>query len=121
MTEDEHGITREEHSSPDGKFRLLVRREPGDSTVGFDGYSWHTHGDVIAGELWLAAEAEHTPEAATRRFVRDILAGVIPIVVLWRGDQIVDVWATYLPETRAPDADERLEFRLWDGSSWVSE
>jgi len=43
----------EEHVSPDRLLRLLVVREDGDITIGFAGYPWHTHGDVVAGELAL--------------------------------------------------------------------
>ena len=39
----------EEHRSPDGILTLKVKREDdGDVCVGFDGYSWHTHGDILA-------------------------------------------------------------------------
>jgi hypothetical protein len=37
--------------SPDGALRFLVRSPDGDITLGFAGYPWHTHGDVLATSL----------------------------------------------------------------------
>jgi hypothetical protein len=65
--------TRESYTSPDGALKLFVVREDGDITLDFDGYSWHTHGDVLVGEYQLRGETDLMPEAAIRRFVTDIL------------------------------------------------
>jgi hypothetical protein len=113
---------REEHVSPDGKLRLLVVREAEDFTIGFDGHPWHTHGDVVAGELQLLGLPKCTPEDATKRLVADVLSGRIPIAVVRRGEQVLDVMATYLLEMvdpYRPDG-ETLEVRRWDGTSWES-
>ena len=111
---------REQHQSPDGSFRLLVIRDSDDITVGFDGYPWHTHGDVIAGELTLAGGPSTTPEDAVRRFVEDLIEGRIPLTVVRAGGEIRDVWASYLPESDDPGRpdDEELELRRWDGARW---
>ena len=38
----------ERHTSPDGLLELIVdRADDGDWTVGFDGFAWHTHGDIL--------------------------------------------------------------------------
>src|SRR4051794_11547031 len=67
----------ERHTSPDGLMCLLVDSTAGDWTIGFDGYSWHTHGEIL--DAW---GYEGSPEAQTRAFVRDILGSrqVIAIV-----------------------------------------
>jgi hypothetical protein len=108
----------EEHVSPDRLLRLLVIREDGDVTIGFDGYPWHTHGDVVAGELELLGERQCASEDAAKRFVSDILSGRVPIGVR-RGGRIQDVWATYLldPDPYQPEGEE-LEIRRWDGTPW---
>jgi len=102
----------EEHRSPDGLFKLVVWRDPeGDTTVGFDGFSWHTHADILA-------DMSDLPEdAAMREFVDDTLDGRSIIAVSRVGDTIRDVWVTdtakadkYKPEG------ETIEFRYWDGS-----
>jgi hypothetical protein len=42
----------EEHRSPDGLLRFIVTRdEQGDISLGFDGFVWHTHADVLARRL----------------------------------------------------------------------
>lgn len=112
--------TREEHLSPDGMLRLLILREAGDITIGFDGFPWHTHGDVIAGELCLLGEPISTPESAAARFVEDVLLGRIAIGVVRVGGQVRDVFATYLLKTEDPyrPEDEELELRRWDGTPW---
>ena len=39
----------EEHYSPDRLLRLIVTRDDdGELSVGFAGYSWHIHGDILA-------------------------------------------------------------------------
>ena len=71
--------TCEEYLSPDGVLRLLIIGESDDPALGFDGYSWHTHGEVIARELELLGEPGVAPDDAARRFVDDLLAGgVLP-------------------------------------------
>jgi hypothetical protein len=111
---------REEHVSPDGLLRLLVVREPDDITIGFDGFTWHTHGDVIAGELELLGEPKVVPEEAVERFVGDLLSGNVAIGIVRVGDKIRDIWATYLPDADDPyqPKDEVLELRRWDGTPW---
>lgn len=107
---------REEYTSPDGSLRLLVLRDHGDVTIGFHGYPWHTHGDVVAGELALLGVAVDTPEAAAQQFVADILSGRIPIAIVRQGEQIQDVLAAYLFES-LPGGDE-VKLRRWNGSPW---
>lgn len=40
----------EEHVSPDGLLSLyVIKSDDGDITIGFVGYPWHTHGDILDG------------------------------------------------------------------------
>ena len=39
----------ERQISPDSQLQLIVdRADDGDWGVGFDGFAWHTHGDLLA-------------------------------------------------------------------------
>lgn len=88
--------------SPDGVLRLVVRREKGDITIGFEGHPWHTHGDVVAGERELLGEPKCSPEEAARKFVEDLLAGRVAVCAYRLRGQIQDVAATYLPAADDP-------------------
>jgi hypothetical protein len=41
-------MAHQEYSSPDGILTLVVSDEDGNSAIGFKGFRWHTHGDVLA-------------------------------------------------------------------------
>ena len=102
----------EEYRTSDGLLRFLVRRGAyGDITLGFDGFAWHSHSNLLASNSGL------TKEAAVRRFVNDLLSSRAIIAVARVGDTIRDVWAT---DTASPDRykpdDEIIEFRCWDVS-----
>src|SRR6267378_1570158 len=101
----------EQHQSPDGLLRfIVVRQDDGDISLGFDGFTWHTHADIIA--------SEGQPEdQALRRFVDDLLCGRSIIAVARIGERIQDVWVAEdaLPDKYKP-ADEIVEFRRWDGT-----
>src|SRR4051794_12637609 len=102
----------EEHHSPDGFLRLIVARENnGDVAIGFDGFSWHTHGDI------LAALSGLSENEAIREFVESILGGDQVIVVSRVNGVVRDVWPTNDPggEYKYKPADESLEFRRWGG------
>lgn len=103
----------EEHHSPDGFLHLLVTRDDGgDFTVGFAGYEWHTHGDILAWEYGLPE-----PEAV-REFVKRVTADEEILVVsrvngsvraVWPSDEPIDNFNAKLPE-------EVLAFRRWSGA-----
>lgn len=108
----------EHHLSPDGFLKLIVCAEPsGDISVGFDGFSWHTHGDVLASTSGL------TQDQALRRFVDDIVCGRTIIAVSRLEGEVRDVWPTEDPERelRHVQADEMIEFRCWDGPAQIVE
>src|SRR5690606_1014069 len=105
----------ERHVSPDGMLTLVVwREEDGDLIIGFDGYPWHTHGDILAG-LYGGS-----PEDATRAFVDALLANETVIVVGRRSGEIHDFWYTDDPDEERVDLekygepDETKEMRYWD-------
>ena len=104
----------EEHRTPDGLFRLIVDRdEDGDLALGFDGYAWHTHGDL------LAAASGLSEQAAVRQFVDALLSGQSVIAVSRVGGEVRDVGVAeppYEADQYAPP-EETIEFRRWDGSA----
>ena len=102
----------EEHISPDGFLRLIVTRDDdGDITIGFDGYAWHTHGDLLASLLGL-------PEReAVRQFIEHITSDGQTIVISRVNGEVRDVWPTddAGEEIKYKAAEESLEFRRWSG------
>jgi hypothetical protein len=102
------------HTSPDGLLSLVVDVDDGDWALGFDGYGWHTHGDL------LTAEYGGWPESAVRAFVDDIIASRRRIAVSRVAGVVRDAWVM---DDRFPDGDlmkyaepgETIEIRLWNG------
>jgi hypothetical protein len=114
---------RQEYVSPDGILRLLVIRDENDFTIGFDGYGWHTHGDVIAGELQLIGEPELLAAEAVKRFVTDLVGEEVAVCIYRTDGRITDIAATYVPEENDPylGPGESLEIRTWSGAAWRSD
>ena len=109
----------ERYTSPDGALILAVsRRDDGDSDVGFDGFSWHTHGDTLIAEYQLAGVDGLDAESAIRRLVSDVVNDRAIIAVERRGDEILDAWITWDPEKdkKYAGAENEIEFRHWDDS-----
>ena len=113
---------RESHTSPDGKLELLILQRQDEITLGFDGCSWHTHGDVLAGEYALRGETGLTSEAAIKRLVAEILENRAVLVLSRVNDLLQDVWVTYSPaeEFKHATANESIECRYWNGDPWVA-
>jgi hypothetical protein len=104
----------EEHHSPDGFLRLLVTRDDGgDVAIGFDGYTWHTHGDI------LAALSGLPEEDAIRLYVDSILGDEQIIGVLRMGGKVQDVWVIDNLGGIFQDLllEESQEFRRWSGQT----
>ena len=74
-----------EYLSPDGQLRLFVAAPQGDLTVGFSGFSWHTHGSV------LAALSGKTEAEAVRDFVTDVTSSKRVIAMIRQADKLLDV------------------------------
>jgi hypothetical protein len=104
----------ERHTSPDGLLRLIVdHADDGDWTVGFDGFAWHTHGDVLE---WSGYAG--TPGERVRAFVDDVVASRRVIVVSRVGGDVRDAWVTDDPSyegTKYAEPNETIEKRLWSG------
>lgn len=107
----------ERHLSPDGLLLLIVERaDDGDWSVGFDGYSWHTHGDL------LAFEYGGLPDAAVRAFVNDIITSQRVVVISRLDGTFNDVWITDDPcrdEMKYAEAKETIEKRYWNGEQFA--
>ena len=101
-----------EHVSPDGTLRLVIDRgESGDLTIGFRGYGWHTHGDILA-EL-----RELPTDQAVDEFVAEVLNGIALIATSSMNGDPVDVWicddSHYTRKHLDPA--ESISFRRWNG------
>lgn len=109
-------IEPEEHLSPDGTLALLVELLDGsDVAIGFRGYAWHTHADILASVIGC-------PESeAVRRFVDDVLADRAIIAVQSFDDVVHDVWVTNDPSShrKYQQANEALTFRYWSGREYT--
>jgi len=111
---------REEYVSRDGLLRFVVEREGDEITLGFDGYPWHTHGDVLVGCYALAGRDGLTPEQATRLFVSELTESRAVVAVLRVQRAIRDVWVTDDPaaaELQHRRPGEELAFRRWDATT----
>jgi hypothetical protein len=65
---DQHEEVVQTYVSPDGKLRFqIVRDSNGDTRLGFEGFPWHTHADLLVGHYGP------TQELAMERFVGDLL------------------------------------------------
>jgi hypothetical protein len=104
----------ERHVSPDGTLALVVERRDGDLDIGFEGYAWHVHGDMLA-EL-----AGTSRDEAVRRFVDDVLNGPRIVAIVRRGGTVADAWVSDDPakDRLYAQSGEDLEFRRWDGTKF---
>ena len=101
----------EQHRSPDAALTLSVIQHDGDISIGFDGYAWHTHADILASLSGLVADK------AVTQFVDDLVSGRSIIAIARIAGQIQDIWVTDEPiASKYKPADETIEFRYWDGS-----
>jgi|SRR5476651_1706889 hypothetical protein len=103
----------EEHQSPDGLLKFVVTRlDGGDVSLGFVGFPWHTHGEILASLSGLPQDA------AVRQFVDTLLQSRSIIATSSIGGSIRDVWIAddTAPDKYKPD-DETIYFRFWDGRS----
>jgi hypothetical protein len=100
-----------EYLSADGILRLIVTHDDGGVALGFAGYSWHIHAEILV-ELW-----ETTERHAIDRFVSEVLADRTLIAVCRVGSTVQDVWITDDPpkELRYRQDGEEIEFRYWSG------
>jgi hypothetical protein len=104
----------QEYVSPDDQLRFVVDNEEQDVRLGFEGFPWHTHADVLASEFGTSEDL------AVNQFVGDLLSDRCIIAVSRLGGRIRDVWITADPQSdlRYKSDDEVLEFRYWSGGQW---
>src|SRR4051812_11842874 len=108
----------ERHTSPDDSMVLLVDLTGGDWTIGFDGFAWHTHGDIL--DAW---GYEGAPEARMRAFVDDIVQSrrVIALVRIDGNVREIRVPADLADRPLSKSfgkyaaPNETAEFRYWNG------
>src|SRR5918994_4820891 len=82
-----------EYVSPDNQLRFVVEQDEQDVRLGFEGFPWHTHADVLASEFGTSEEL------AINRFVRDLLSDRSILVVSRIGGTISDVLITTDPQS----------------------
>lgn len=105
----------ERHVSPDGVLELVIERlDNGVILIGFVGYEWHTHPNL------LDRDEGATDDAALSAYINRLLNGVAVVGIRRRGGTIVDAW---IMDDPAFEADtfldgETLEMRHWDGRPW---
>lgn len=104
------------HTSPDGVLTFIVRRDSDDVMLGFEGFGWHTHADI------LAALYDMPQSLAVDHFVRDLLSDRSVIAVSCIDEKLQDVWITDDPvrELRHAPQNEVIELRHWGGRAWKS-
>lgn len=108
-------MSTREYISPDASLRfIIVTADDGDVSLGFDGFAWHTHGDILA-SLNGSSESE-----AVDRFVDDLVSNRTVIAVSRIGGELRDVWVADDPtsEFRYLSEGESIELRYWDGKKW---
>src|SRR5215212_9217717 len=103
-----------EYVSPDNQLRFVIGHDEQDVSLGFEGFPWHTHADVLASALVTSEKL------AVNRFVSDLLSDRCIIVVSRISGRIRDVWITADPlsDLRYKHDDEVLELRYWSGAQW---
>jgi hypothetical protein len=103
-----------EYVSPDDQLRFVVAHDERDLSLGFEGFPWHTHADVLASTFGTSEEL------AVNRSVSDLLSDRSIIVVSRTGGTTRDIWITTDPQAdlRHRSDDEVLEFRYWSGAQW---
>jgi hypothetical protein len=109
------------HKSRDGLLTFLITQDDdGDITIGFDGFGWHTHGDLLTA-LSNLSEAD-----ALAQLTANVLNDRKVIVLHFVRDKLDDVWLAEDPTEEIEDAkrygksDERFELRYWSGSPFIS-
>ena len=106
----------ERYPTPDATLTLLVQRDDGDITIGFDGYPWHTHADIIAD-----LRRQSDPESALKSYLDDLFHDRLPIVLMKKAGVLTEPFIPDFPEepidTKYFEPDESYELRYWSGRS----
>ena len=104
----------EQHTTPDGILKFVVCQDADGISMGFDGFAWHTHPELLADDGL-------TEDAAMRQFIDGLIAGRIVIALARVSGAVRDVWVTDNIESdrKYKRDDETIEFRYWDGRNAV--
>jgi hypothetical protein len=106
----------ERYPIPDTTLTLLVQRDDGDITIGFDGYPWHTHADIIADLL-----GQRDPESALKTYLDDLFHDRLPIILRKKAGVLTEPFIPDFPDdpidTKYFEPDESYELRYWSGYS----
>lgn len=104
----------EQHVSPDGLLKFIVARDEGELCLGFEGYAWHTHPELLTSE-------GVSEEEGLRCFIKDLLESRLIIVISRVNNSVRNVWITDDPESdlKLKFQEETIEFRYWNGGKAV--
>lgn len=107
----------EEHTSLDNLLHFIVWKEDNDISLGFTGYRWHTHADMLIGTF---GDSE---KIVVERFVHDLLNDKLVIAISRVKGEVQDIWITDDPATelKYTQTDEEIELRYWSGRKWQNE
>ncbi len=102
---------KHKHISNDGQLTLLVYQDGDDWIAGFDGYEWHTHGDL------LVPEYGDSPAIAIDNFVKAILENREFIAISEFPDKrsLISVIDDPQSEKELKLPEETLTIRTWSG------
>jgi hypothetical protein len=102
----------EKYVSPDGTLTFLVVRERGDISLGFEGYPWHTHGDILAALSGLPIEQ------AVAQYVDAVTSSESVVAIATVDGRVRDISIAddpMRPDPYKPE-NETIAFRYWDGT-----
>ncbi|MGX1785715.1 hypothetical protein ACWIGM_03200 [Bosea sp. NPDC055332] len=101
----------ETHIDPTGSLVLAVdRADEGLISIGFQGFEWHTHPELLVGEYGPTAAL------ALEAFKRALMGDELVIAIVRRDHRMVDVSVSDEPPFVSEG--ETLEQRYWSGRLW---
>jgi hypothetical protein len=100
----------EQHSTPDGLLKFVVKDFGDDIALGFDGFPWHTHPECIP----PYNSTDWKP--ALRKYVDELLADHLVIGMRKIDGNLADAWVEEAPKLdKYKPANEVIEYRYWSG------
>jgi hypothetical protein len=104
------------HISSDGHLTLLVYQNSDDWIIGFDGFEWHIHGNL------LMPEYGDSPAIAAKNFMKAILEDreFIAISEFIDKPSIISIIDDPESERKYKLPEETLTIRTWSGKQKIS-
>ena len=101
------------YRSLDGLLTFLTHvDDDGDITLGFEGFDWHTHGDLLVGRFGS------DPADATAGFVKALLSDGLLIELLYVGEELFSVAIIDDDDNmNLHDEDLTVRRRYWSGAT----